>query len=396
MKSFFSLLLLLFLIMPVYGQETNLMQECVTDYDASVDYFPDKIDLTYADNFFIEYHNNYKVVTVTDAFDSASDYVYVLVQCGTPIPDSADLPEFAAVVEVPINNFITLSTTQLPQLASLGLLDHLVGVDSFDYINSPAVIEKIDAGEIAAVGFGGDVNVEAVLNLEPDLVMTYGFNPETDAHPILPDAGIATAMNAEWREITPLGRAEWLKYLALFFNAEQQATSEFDAMVSRYEEARALVADIAVEDQPTVLFNTFSDWTGSWVIPGAETYIGVLILDAGGQIALGEEAPQKSADIPFEVVYEQALDSDIWVTNAFGLITISDLIASDERYADFAAVEAGNVWNNDQSVNENFGNNFYELGVTNPDLILTDLIAIFHPELLPDHEFNFYRQMTDD
>jgi len=32
--------------------------------------------------------------------------------------------------------------------------------------------------------------------------------------------------------------------------------------------------------------------------------------------------------------------------------------------------------------------------VTNPHLVLADLIKIFHPELLPDHELYFYQQLT--
>jgi iron complex transport system substrate-binding protein len=373
--------------------DANLTDECAAEYDPNVDYFPDKVEITDAVNFSVEYFNNYKVVTVTNAFDGAEPFTYVLTQCGTPAPDAADFPGGTQFIEVPAGDIITMSTTQLPHLIQLGLLDKLVGLDSFLFVNSPEVRALIDAGELVEIGSGAEVNVELVLDVEPDIVMTFGFNPATDAHPVLIEAGIFTALNAEWREPTPLARAEWIKYTALFYNAEARAEAVYADIVSAYNEARELAASVPEDERPVVLWNTYSSFSEAWSIPGAETYVGALIRDAGGVIALGEEAPEGSALLSFEAVYDGALDADVWITNAFGVNTLDDLLALDSRYADFTAVQNGNVWNNSLDVNENGGNNYFELGVTNPHLILQDLVAIFHPELLPNHEFNFYLRL---
>jgi iron complex transport system substrate-binding protein len=66
------------------------------------------------------------------------------------------------------------------------------------------------------------------------------------------------------------------------------------------------------------------------------------------------------------------------------------LLALDERYADFSTFQNSGVWNNTARVNENGGNDYWETGITNPHLLLADLIAIFHPDLLPDHELLFF------
>ncbi len=263
-------------------------------------------------------------------------------------------------------------------------------MNALDRVNTPAVRERIEAGDLIAIGGGAEVNVERVLELEPDIVMTFGFNPDTDAHPVLIEAGIFTALNASWREATPLGRAEWIKYTALFYNVEAQAEAIYADIVTQYDAAGELAAGVPQDDRPVVLWNRFSPFTEAWTIPGAETYAGRLILDAGGQIALGELAPAENAPVSFEVIVDGALDADIWVTNASGMTTFEDLLAADLRFGDFAAAQNGSVWNNTLDLNENGGNNYFELGVTNPHLILQDLVAIFHPELLPDHEFNFY------
>lgn len=381
-------------VAPTQAQASNLTDGCVTEYDPEVDYFPDKVTFSNAENISVDYFNNYKVVTVTDAYDSAEPFTYVLIQCGTPPPANATFIDTTQFIEVPAGDMMVMSTTQLPHLTTLGLLDKLIGIDSFAFINTPAVRERIEAGELVEIGNQRAVNVELVLEREPDIVMASGFDPATDAHPVLREAGIFTALNASWREATPLGRAEWIKYTALFYNQEAAAEEAYADITTAYDDARDLAATIPEGERPVVLWNYFSPYSDSWTIPGAETYVSRLIQDAGGVVALGDTAPDDSVDVSFEVVYSEALEADVWVVNAFGVNTLDDLLAQDTRYADFGAIEAGNVWNDSLDVNENGGNNFYELGVTNPHLILEDLVALFHPDLVPDHEMNFYRRLT--
>lgn len=380
------MLSLLLIAMPIAAQETA---DCVTDYDPQVDYFPDKITVQHAENFTVEYANHYKVVTVNNAFEQAEPFTYVLVQCGTPAPDMADFPDNAQQLTVPATDIITMSTTQLPHLNTLGLLDNLIGVDSFLYLNTPEVRERIDSGDLIEVGSGSSVNVEMILEADPSLVITYGFNPSTDAYPILLDVGIPTVLSAEWRETTPLGYAEWLKFMALFYNVEAEAEAAYNDIVTAYDETRALVEDIPAEERPVVLWNVYTSYSEAWIIPGRNTYVGQLIEDAGGQIALTDTSGD-SVPMSFEAVYSDALDADVWVIGLFGVSTLDGLLSQDSRYSDFAAVTNGNVWNNSLDVNENGGNNYYEMGVTHPHLILQDLVAIFYPDSLPDHDFNFH------
>ena len=197
------LFLIVFSVTPAFAQDTNLTAGCVENYDVAVDYFPDKIDLTHATGIEVEYFNHYKVVrTLTPFPGAATPFEYVLVQCGTPAPEGYGN---AQMVEVPVTSFAALSTTQLPHLNDLDRLDRLVAVDSFLYISTPAVQDLIAADELVELGSGAEVNVELTLDLEPDVVMANGFNPETDAHPVLMNAGIFTALNSEWLEPTLLG-----------------------------------------------------------------------------------------------------------------------------------------------------------------------------------------------
>ena len=397
MKStLLAIIVLLTSLLPAAALDANLRDGCVAEYAADVDYFPQKIEVVDAAKFKVEYFNNYKLVSVADAFDGATEYSYVLVQCGTPAPSPADFAEGTQFIEVPTGDLITLSTTQLPALSQLGLLDRLVGVDSGFYISTPEVARMIAEGDLAEVGFGNQVNIELVLELEPQLVMSYGYNPATDAHPVLLEAGIFTALDASWRELSPLGRAEWIKFTALFYNQEERANAVYKDIVAQYEALREKAAAVGTEDRPTVLINSFLGYADAWFIPGEDTYVAQLIRDAGGVLLLAEAGTASSQGLGFEAVYEGGLDADIWLVETFGVYSGADLLALDSRFGDFAAFQSGDFWNNNRDENANGGNNYYEWGVTNPHLVLADLLAIFHPDLMPDHEFAFYQRLTSE
>jgi iron complex transport system substrate-binding protein len=66
-------------------------------------------------------------------------------------------------------------------------------------------------------------------------------------------------------------------------------------------------------------------------------------------------------------------------------------VATDERFMEFAAFQNGHVYNHDAITNENGGSDFFESGAVFPNIVLADLIKIFHPELVPDHVFVYYR-----
>ena len=366
--------------------QTNLTDGCVENYDPAIDYFPHKTEVSHASGFVVEYHSNYKIVTVTNPWQGAQEsFRYLLVQCGTPAPEGVE----GAVIEVPVRSLVALSTTYLPHLVSLNLVDRLVGLDSLLWATTPEVVARIDAGELAEVGGGSGVNVELLLEMEPGLVMAYGIGvPEWDAHPLLLEAGIPTALNGDFVEQDPLGRTEWIKFIAYFFNAEQAAGQIFDGVVESYTATAALAAGVSA--RPTVFLSSVYD--GTWWMPGGDSYTAKLLVDAGADYLWAESGSVGSDPVEFEAVFEQAGSADFWVNpdNAFWN-SLDDVLQSDERYGEFAAVANGRLYNNNAQVNANGGNAFYETGAAHPEVVLKDLVKIFHPELLPDHQLVYYK-----
>jgi iron complex transport system substrate-binding protein len=366
---------------------TNLNDGCVATYDPSVDYFPDKLTLIYTDGFTVEYHNHYKVVTIAAPWQGAAEPLrYVLVQCGTPAPEGFSEQE---IIEVPVMRFIGTSTTYLPVLEQLGLLDRLVGLDDITYVNNEQVIALDQEGKLGYIGYGSNVNIEGALELDPDLILTYSVGGgDYDAHPKLIEAGLPVVVEASWLDSSPLGRAEWLKFIGLFFNQEAQAEATFAATAARYEELVALAAQAS--ERPTVFTDTV--YQGVWYMPGGDSYFARYLADAEADFLWADEPGSGSQPLSFEVVFDRAREAEFWLNLGY-IDNLADLLAADARYADFVAFHSGNVWNNNVRINANGGNDYYESGSANPDVVLADLIKIFHPELLPDHELVYYQQL---
>lgn len=361
---------------------------CPEVYDPSQDAFPDKIHLDYALGFAVEYHPHYKVVTVNTPWKAADrSFQYLLVQCGAPIPEGFDQ---AQLIEIPIDSVVSLSTTHLPHLDLLNQVDALIGVGQFNSVNTPSVRHKIDQGELKEFNAGNQLNLEQLVVAQPDLVMTFATgNAETDQYSRLMQAGIPVALVAEYLEESPLGRAEWLKFTALFFNQEAQAQEAFATIAADYE---TMVQLAQTETQRPTVFTGFS-YDGTWYMPGGNSYVAQLLHDAGADYLWAEIDQAGSIPMDFEAVYNRAATADFWVNVSQDWQTQQDAIAADPRYGEFTALQQNQVFNNNARLNDSGGNDYWESGTVNPHWVLADLIKIFHPELLPDHRWRYYQPL---
>ena len=364
--------------------------DCPDDYDPAKDYFPHKAELQYAESFAIEYFGSYKLVTVRTPWPGAEEAVrYLLVQCGTPPPEGY---EGVQRITVPVRRLATLSTTQLPHLELLGALDNLVAVSDIAMVNSPGVNRRFEAGGIAEIGYGPGVNLELVLELETGLVMTSASaRSRHNAHPVLRQAGVAVAINAEYTEPSLLGRSEWLKFTAAFLNAEALAEERFAGIAARYHRYAALVRDVPAQRRPTVFGGSL--WRDTWHVAGGRSYAAQLVAAAGGAYLWADDDSRGSLPLDFEAVYEKAHAADIWLTMRNEWRSLAEVQAADERYTAFAAFQSGRVYNANARLNAHGGNDYWERGLVEPHIVLADLIRILHPERLPEHQLEYYRKL---
>ena len=354
--------------------------------NTGIDQFPDKTRVRFAEGFSVEYYSNYKVVTIHKPWPHASVSLrYLLVQRGTQKPAGYD---DSVVVEIPVERVVTLSTTYLAYMDMLGVTDSIIGHDDFKYVCTPSVREMIDNGRIMEVGEGSRVNVEYLFELSPDLIMTFHTGNEQDAYPKLLEAGLPVIINAEFLEQQPLAMAEWIKFIALFYNRERQAEELFSNIAMQYNELRKAVS--STETRPTVLLG--APFQGTWWMAGGRSYAARLLDHAGAQYLWEDNDETGAIPLDIESVYARAADADFWINT--GTWTEKDeALEHDTRFTEFRAYREGSMYNNNRRTNGFGGNDFWESGRANPHIVLADLVAIFHPGLLPDHELIYYKNL---
>ena len=71
--------------------DSNYLDGCVENYDPEFDYFPQKVQPEFAQGWSVEYHGNFKLLTLLNPWRGAEQtFQYLLLQCGTPAPDGYD------------------------------------------------------------------------------------------------------------------------------------------------------------------------------------------------------------------------------------------------------------------------------------------------------------------
>ncbi|MFZ5999791.1 MAG: ABC transporter substrate-binding protein [Bacteroidota bacterium] len=350
--------------------------ESRTDYDS----------LRYAQGFSIRHDGEATWVTVNYPYQGAANgYQYLLVQKGTTPPaHAADVQ----VVEVPIERIVCTSTTHLPHLDYLGVPESLVGFPSTDYVSSTTLRKRIDAGDVKELGIDKGMNLELLFTLKPNLVMGYTMSADLGQLKKIQDLNIPVVINAEYLEKTPLGRAEWIKFTALFFNKEKEADSVFKSIENEYLKTKSMATNVG--NRPTVLSGIV--YGDAWFMPGGKNYAAQLLADAGANYLWSDDTSNGFLELSFESVFQKAKEADYWIgVGSFN--SLNELKAAENRYSLFKPFEDKTVYTYNARLGAKGGNEFLELGYLRPDLILNDLVKITHPDLLPDYQLYFHKKL---
>jgi iron complex transport system substrate-binding protein len=345
------------------------------------------LNIKYATGFKITPQGTSTLVEVTYPYQGAtSGYQYLLVPKGQPIPEHK--PE-ATIVRTPLEKIVCTSTTHIPLLDYLGETNALVGFPSCDYVSSEKMRARIDSGKVAELGIDKGLNLELLTTLQPDVVMGYTMTSDYGQFKKVEELGLPVVINAEYLEQHPLGRAEWIKFMAVFFGKEREADSIFTAIEKNYLDTKA-IAD-TVKFKPHVLSGIV--YGDAWFMPGGQNYASKILKDAGCDYLWGTDSSHGFLQLSFESVYEKAHDADMWIgTGTFN--TLKEIAAADQRYAKFKPFQRGMVYTSNAKMGAKGGSEYLELGYLRPDIILKDLVKIGHPQLLPDHALYFHRKLV--
>ena len=338
--------------------------------------------IEYATSLSIYKQDGYSIVKVNNPWPKANKkFTYILKEKGAIVPDS--LQKYN-MISVPIQSIVVTSTTNIPFLEMLQTESKLIGFPHTDYVSSEKTRKLIDAGKVKNIGQNERLNVEQLIDLNPDAIVTYGIDNNNPMIDNLEKSGLKVLIQADWMEQSPLGKAEWIKLYGALFGKEQEAKTEFDAIVKNYNDAMQLVAN--TKAQGTVLYGSM--YQDQWFVANGKSWVAQFMKDAKSNYLWASIPGSGSTPLSFEQILEKGKSANYWITTG-SFKSYSEMKNSNPHYSQFDAFTKKNVYSLESKIGATGGTIYYELAPSRPDLVLKDFIKIFHPETLPNYSFTF-------
>jgi len=343
----------------------------------------------YAEHFSLVQENDYTILKISDPWQGAKnfDQIFYLIKKGAGPPEGADP---AKIIYVPVRKIICMSTTHCAMISALNERNSVVAVSGTEYFYENYYTEKIKKGEIKEIGYDENINKELVITLDPDIIMIYGVgNEATGYHGKLRELGYRVMFNADYLEENPLGKAEWIKLFGALYCRESMAEEIFERSRKEYDSIKTYIGN-ASSVRPSVLLGL--PWKDIWYTSPGNSYISMIIRDAGGRYLWEDTESDISLPFGLENVFIRAVKADFWL-NTGTAKNMNEIKSVDSRFAELPCFRKEKLFNNNNRINAAGGNDYWESGSLNPHIILRDIGAILHPELFPDHELVYYKKL---
>ena len=336
----------------------------------------EKMSIQYAKGFDVFYNDDYKTVVVYNPWNEGEiQQTYFLVD-----NISTKTPNDGIKILIPVDNIAISSSTHVEFLNLLGELSTVKGACTPHLIYNDTIRSRYATGMIQSLGDAHNVNLEQLLHLRSDIYFAASYNQQDEQAKRLQHSGVNLVFNNEWTEQSVLARAEWLKFVAVFYNKENLADSIFSQIEHDYLNAVAIAQSVNI--RPTVMAG--ANFKGTWYMPSGSSYMARLFADAGADYFYKDEtSTSASLALNFETVLNHFHDVDIWLNAP--TTTLEALYQMDSRHNLFRSAREGRVYAFYRRTLPDGANDFWESAVARPDLVLKDLIWAIHPHLIPDY-----------
>ena len=345
-----------------------------------------KNEIQYAKGLQIFKFTGYSIVKITSPWPNAKEtFTYVLQQKNGIIPDS--LKQFG-IIPIPIKSIVVTSTSHIPSLEMLGVENTLIGFPNTNYISSEKTRKLIDSGKVREVGKNESLNTEVLIDMSPDVIVSFGINNSNPTLDNLQKSGLKVMLNGDWTEQTPLGKAEWIKFFGALYGLDSKAQTIFSEIEKEYKNTLALAKKIKLK--PTVLSGSmFQD---QWYVPQGQSWASLFLKDAQSDYLWASTDGTGSLSLPFETVLDKAQHAEFWIAPG-DFSSLKEMSNSNPHYTEFDSFKNKKVYSYSIKKGAKGGIVYFEWSPTRPDWVLKDLIKIFHPELVPNHKLFFFQKL---
>ena len=308
--------------------------------------------------------------------DVGKDYHFALVTS-----DDVMVPDGYTKIHIPIKSTICMTALQLSNFTILDAHDVVKGLTSTKNLFNKDILQRVKNGRIVKIGSEGNFDTEMVLAANPDVIFISPF--KRGGYDAIKETGITLVPHLGYKELDPLGQAEWIKFVGMFIGKEKEACEVFAGIEQRYNELKEKTQH--VNKRPMVTSGEMH--YGNWHAVGGKNYLAQIFRDAGADYVIHDEETA-GEDLEFEKMYELAANADYWrILNSYpGEFSYEALKASEPRNELFKAFKERKViyCNMKQTP-------YYEISPVEPDVLLKDFVAIFHQELVEaDYQPKYY------
>lgn len=301
--------------------------------------------------------------------------------------NNVTVPDGYTKVLVPIRRTICMTSLQLSNFTILSAHDVVKGITGTKNMFNEDILERVKDGRIVKIGMEGNFDTEMVLAANPDVIFISPF--KRGGYEPIKDSGVTLVPHLGYKELDPLGQAEWIKFVGMFIGKEREAQEIFDGIEQRYNDLKTKVQNslqVTGYSLPTVFSGEMH--SGTWHAVGGKNYLAQIFRDAGAEYVIDDEETA-GENLEFERMYALAAKADYWrILNSFpGDFTYEALRMSEPRNELFEAFKQKKVIYCNMKKQP-----YYEISPVQPDVLLKDFVAVFHPELVePDYIPTYYR-----
>ena len=332
----------------------------------------------YAKGFNVKYADNITLLEINDPENKeAEQFHFALVDKSY----KGEIPNGYTRLNIPIRSAICMTSLQLSNFLKLDIPEMVVGITSTRHLHNQKMNQQLKEGKTHKIGIEGNFDNEVIIAINPDVIFISPF--KRGGYDAIRNVEIPMIPHLGYKELTPLGQAEWIKVIGLLTGNASLANSTFEAIESRYNNLKSIVD--TVKRRPTVFSGEMRG--GNWYAVGGRSFLAQLFRDAGGDYFLKENEESGGVTLDYETVYTNAAHANYWrIVNSFeGEYSYNVLKEQDERYTDFDAWKKhGVIYCNMKEVP------FYERMPVEPEVVLADFIHVFHPDVLPNHKPQYY------
>ena len=200
-----------------------------------------------------------------------------------------DGSEDTLLLDGPLEKVVCMSSSYVAFFDAIGCDSVICGVSGIGYVTSSELRSRHGRGDVADVGYDVAPDYEAILSMQPDVVLAYRLGAaESPFLSKLAALGVRVFPLYEFAELHPLGRAEYIKAFGLMTARQSLADSLFSAIAAEYNSLAVCPGDSLPALK--VLMNV--PYGDIWYVPGGEGYMATLVRDAGGELLGARAGPR--------------------------------------------------------------------------------------------------------